>query len=143
MSCLKNKKLPAAGNFENGEFTLFMKKNLKIAWISKSVDSVVFRIIEQSHRNDDFSNLLETEPNEYLCPDTKLRIISCSMPEWDTIGKILFVRGSDRRHDNDEMLVSVKEFEKIEKAVENYNREHNGFEPLKIDCLQDDLFIIE
>jgi len=138
---LKNKKLLRGGNYEKREFTRRMKKTLKIERVSTSRDSVVFRIVEQSHRGEEFTNN-EREPDMYRCPETGIQIISCGMPAWGD-DNTFFVRGDSEHHDDEAVEATVRDFERIMIAVRNYNREHDGIEPLRIDRLQDDLFVVE
>lgn len=90
-------------------------------------DKVTFKIADQTHRNDEFSqqvNSDEFKSSNGLC------LLSHSVPEWLPYASALYCRGSDKEQDMCEITCPAIEFARVCEVVAEYNAtDGKGREP--------------
>lgn len=103
------------------------KRHIELAVVKVEGDKVTFKIADQTHRNDEFSqqvNSDEFKSSNGLC------LLSHSVPEWFPLASALYCRGSDKEQDMCEITCTTIEFAKICEAVAEYNAtDGKGREP--------------
>lgn len=103
------------------------KRHIELAVVKVEGDKVTFKIADQTHRNDEFSqqvNSDEFKSSNGLC------LLSHSVPEWLPYASALYCRGSDKEQDMCEITCTAVEFAKICEAVAEYNAtDGKGREP--------------
>lgn len=97
------------------------KRHIELAVVKVEGDKVTFKIADQTHRNDEFSQQVNSDE---LC------LLSHSVPEWFPLASALYCRGSDKEQDMCEITCTTIEFAKICEAVAEYNAtDGKGREP--------------
>lgn len=99
---------------------IYIKRHIELAVVKVDGDLVTFRIAEQTHRREDF-----TQNGEEFVSSSGYRLVAGSHPQVEEEYDRLFVRGWS--HDGDErcLVVSLEAFAKIMEAITEYN-ETNG-----------------
>ena len=94
------------------------KRHIELAVVKVEGDKVTFKIADQTHRNDEFSqqvNSDEFKSSNGLC------LLSHSVPEWFPLASSLYCRGSDKEQDNNRLTCTAVEFSRICEAISEYN----------------------
>lgn len=94
------------------------KRHIELAVVKVEGDKVTFKIADQTHRNDEFSqqvNSDEFKSSNGLC------LLSHSVPEWFPLASALYCRGKEKEQDNDRLTSTTVEFAKIYEAITEYN----------------------
>lgn len=103
------------------------KRHIELAVVKVEGDKVTFKIADQTHRNDEFSqqvNSDEFKSSNGLC------LLSHSVPEWFPLASALYCRGKGKAQDLCEITCTTIEFAKICEAVAEYNAtDGKGREP--------------
>lgn len=103
------------------------KRHIELAVVKVEGDKVTFKIADQTHRNDEFSqqvNSDEFKSSNGLC------LLSHSVPEWLPYASALCCRGKGKAQDLCEITCTTIEFAKICEAVAEYNAtDGKGREP--------------
>ena len=103
------------------------KRHIELSVVMVEDDEVTFKIADQTHRNDGFSqqvNSDEFKSSNGLC------LLSHSVPEWLPYASALYCRGSDKEQDMCEITCTAVEFAKICEVVAEYNAtDGKGREP--------------
>lgn len=103
------------------------KRHIELAVVEVEGDKVTFKIADQTHRNDEFSqqvNSDEFKSSNGLC------LLSHSVPEWLPYASALYCRGKGKAQDLCEITCTTIEFAKICEAVAEYNAtDGKGREP--------------
>ena len=120
-----------------------MRKELKLQIDEERFGDVTFHVDVQTHRGDDFGPIVKLTGPIWGQVNTKhfnatngvcLRSVGCpELRGWST-DHIVFLRGTDKNKDNTKLRCTKDQFDMIQKAVEEYNRECN------IDLLPQELF---
>lgn len=103
------------------------KRHIELAVVKVEGDKVTFKIADQTHRNDEFSqqvNSDEFKSSNGLC------LLSHSVPEWFPLASALYCRGSDKEQDMCEITCPAVEFARVCEVVAEYNAtDGKGREP--------------
>nr|DAU43683.1 MAG TPA: hypothetical protein [Caudoviricetes sp.] len=94
------------------------KRHIELAVVKVEGDKVTFKIADQTHRNDEFSqqvNSDEFKSSNGLC------LLSHSVPEWFPLASALYCRGEGKVQDLCEITCTAIEFVRISEAVAEYN----------------------
>lgn len=94
------------------------KRHIELAVVKVEGDKVTFKIADQTHRDDEFSqqvNSDEFKSSNGLC------LLSHSVPEWFPLASALYCRGKEKEQDNDRLTSTTVEFAKIYEAITEYN----------------------
>lgn len=103
------------------------KRHIELAVVKVEGDKVTFRIVEQTHRNDEFS---QQDNSSVFKSANGFQLKSCADPEWAGKTSTLLCRGFERNDDNFEVVCSAIEFVRISEAVAEYNAtDGKGREP--------------
>lgn len=94
------------------------KRHIELAVVKVEGDKVTFRIVEQTHRNGEFSQQANTD--EFKAANG-FQLRSAASPEWGSDTSTLYCRGFERNDDNFEIVCSAIEFVRISEAVAEYN----------------------
>lgn len=94
------------------------KRHIELAVVKVEGDKVTFRIVEQTHRNDEFSR---QDNSSVFKSANGFQLKSCADPEWAGKTSTLFCRGFERNDDNFEIVCRAIEFAQICEAVAEYN----------------------
>lgn len=94
------------------------KRHIELAVVKVEGDKVTFRIVEQTHRCDEFSR--QDYQREFKAANG-FQLRSCANPEWGSDTSTLYCRGFERNDDNFEIVCSAIEFVRISEAVAEYN----------------------
>ena len=114
-------------------------KTLRIREIAVDLDHrTSFRIVEQSHRYNEFSEE-NGQPSREFRATNGILLMSVGSPEWRSYENTLFVWGIVGADDRT-VMAKLTDFKRIVFAIDEYNQYFGGG---KIDCLPDDLFVIE
>ena len=81
-------------------------------------DKVTFRIVEQTHRCDEFSRQANTDEFKAV---NGIGLLSYSVPEWLPLDSALYCRGKGKAQDLCEITCTAVEFAQICEAVAEYN----------------------
>lgn len=124
------------------------KRHIELSVVMVEDDKVTFRIVEQTHRNGEFSQQANTDKFKAA---NGLMLGSASNPQWVSPASVLYCRGNDMKQDNNRLTCTTVEFAKICEAVAEYNEtDGKGYEKLwpsvgdkyfcvaaegKVDCL--------
>lgn len=94
------------------------KRHIELAVVKVEGDNVTFRIVEQTHRCDEFSR---QDYQRKFKAANGFNLKSAGVPEW--AGKIstLLCRGFEHNGDNFEIACTAIEFVRISEAVAEYN----------------------
>lgn len=103
------------------------KRHIELAVVKVEGDNVTFRIVEQTHRCDEFSR---QDNSSVFKSANGFQLKSCADPEWAGKTSALLCRGFERNDDNFEIVCSAIEFVRICEAVAEYNAtDGKGREP--------------
>lgn len=94
------------------------KRHIELAVVKVEGDKVTFKIADQTHRNDEFSqqvNSDEFKSSNGFC------LLSHSVPEWFPLASALYCRGEGKVQDLCEITCTAIEFVRISEAVAEYN----------------------
>ena len=94
------------------------KRHIELAVVKVEGDNVTFRIVEQTHRCDEFSR---QDNSSVFKSANGFQLKSCADPEWAGKTSTLLCRGFERNDDNFEIVCSAVEFAQICEAVAEYN----------------------
>ena len=94
------------------------KRHIELAVVKVEGDKVTFRIVEQTHRCDEFSR---QDNSSVFKSANGFQLKSCADPEWAGKTSTLLCRGFERNDDNFEIVCSAIEFAQICEAVAEYN----------------------
>lgn len=94
------------------------KRHIELAVVKVEGDNVTFRIVEQTHRCDEFSR---QDNSSVFKSANGFQLKSCADPEWAGKTSALLCRGFERNNDNFEIVCSAIEFVRICEAVAEYN----------------------
>lgn len=94
------------------------KRHIELAVVKVEGDTVKFRIVEQTHRCDEFSR--QNNPHKFTAANG-FQLRSAAHPEWGSDTSALYCRGFERNDDNFEIVCSAIEFVRISEAVAEYN----------------------
>lgn len=92
------------------------KRHIELGVVKVEGDNVTFRIVEQTHRCDEFSQ--QDYPREFKACNG-IRLMSFIRPQWLSFASALYCRGSDS--DDSEITSTTVEFVKIFEAITEYN----------------------
>ena len=97
------------------------KRHIELAVVKVEGDKVTFKIADQTHRNDEFSQQVNSDE---LC------LLSHSVPEWLPYASALYCCGKGKAQDLCEITCTTIEFVRISEAVAEYNAtDGKGREP--------------
>ena len=99
---------------------IYIKRHIELAVVKVDGDLVTFRIAEQTHRGEDF-----TQNGEEFVSSSGYRLVAGSHPQVEEEYDRLFVRGWSNDGDERCLVVSLEAFAKIMEAITEYN-ETNG-----------------
>lgn len=103
------------------------KRHIELAVVKVEGDKVTFKIADQTHRNDEFS---QQGYSSVFKSANGFQLKSCADPEWNSKTSTLHCRGFERNDDNFEIVCSAIEFMRISEAVAEYNStDGKGREP--------------
>jgi len=94
-------------------------KKLELQIIDSGEIEVTFKVSHQTHREYEFGG--EEGDTDCFSAPNKLRLKSCSCPEFDTYMDILYVRGHNPALDEKSLTASKHQFGRIVDAVKAYN----------------------
>lgn len=94
------------------------KRHLELAVVMVEDDEVTFKIVEQTHRNGEFSQ--QANPDEFKAVNG-FELKSYAKPEWRSVDSTLYCRGNRNDRDNIELTCTAGEFVKICEAISEYN----------------------
>lgn len=94
------------------------KRHIELSVVGVEGDKVTFRIVEQTHRCDEFSR---QDNSSVFKAANGFQLKSCADPEWAGKTSTLLCRGFERNDDNFEIVCSAIEFAQICEAVAEYN----------------------
>lgn len=89
---------------------------LEIVTTVESTEKVFFKV-RNNKRNGVFNN-----GHDYFNASNKIKICSIAYPEWNGNSMILYVLGTLQQLDEMVLAVSSDEFERIQQAVDEYNK---------------------
>lgn len=118
-----------ASNCNSGKFILKEFKetprHLELGVVKVEGDKVTFKIIEQTHKGEEFCQQIDhnifTASNNIFKAYNGIKFGSKDIPEWRGYGSLLFCRGSAPDKDNIEIVCTTSEFARISEAVNEYN----------------------
>lgn len=103
------------------------KRHIELSVVMVEDDEVTFKIVEQTHRNGEFSQQANTD--EFKAANG-LMLGSARNPQWVSPASALYCRGNDMKQDNNRLTCTTVEFAKICEAVADYNEtDGKGCEP--------------
>ena len=103
------------------------KRHLELAVVMVEDDEVTFKIVEQTHRNDEFSQQANTDEFK-AC--NGIGLMSYSVPQWLSSASALYCRGKGKEQDNNRLTCTADEFSRISEAISEYNStDGKGCEP--------------
>lgn len=94
------------------------KRHIELAVVKVEGDKVTFRIVEQTHRCDEFSRQANTDEFKAV---NGIGLLSYSVPEWLPPDSALYCRGKGNAQDLCEITCTAVEFAQICEAVAEYN----------------------
>lgn len=109
------------------------RRHIELGVVKVEGDNVTFKIIEQTHRNEDFCQQTELDIFE---ASNEIVLKSRNIPEWRDDESTLFCRGYILGKDSIEIVCTTAKFAKISEAVNEYNiTDGKGYEkPWPITC---------
>lgn len=103
------------------------RRHIELAVVKVEGDTVKFRIVEQTHRNGEFSR--KTDTAEFKACNG-ISLMSYSVPQWLSSASALYCRGEDNKQDMCEITCTAGEFSRIYEAISEYNStDGKGCEP--------------
>lgn len=104
------------------------ERHLELSVVMVEDDEVTFKIVEQTHRNGEFSQ--QNNPHTFTAANG-VQLRSVVLPEWGSDTSALYCRGNDMKQDNNRLTCTTVEFAKICEAVAEYNEtDGKGYEKL-------------
>lgn len=94
------------------------KRHLELSVVRVEGDTVKFRIVEQTHRCDEFSQQANTDEFK-AC--NGIGLMSYSVPQWLSSASALYCRGEGKEQDNNRLTCTADEFSRICEAISEYN----------------------
>ena len=94
------------------------KRHIELAVVKVEGDKVTFRIVEQTHRRNDFS---QQAMSRKFNSSNGIALSSFDQPCWDAAFATLFCCGNNKNKDNLEITCTAVEFAQICEAVAEYN----------------------
>lgn len=94
------------------------KRHIELAVVKVEGDNVTFRIVEQTHRRNDFS---QQAMSRKFNSSNGIALSSFDQPCWDAAFATLFCRGADKEKDMREITCTAVEFSRICEAISEYN----------------------
>lgn len=94
------------------------KRHIELAVVKVEGDKVTFKIADQTHRNDEFSQQVDT--SEFKASNG-ICLLSHSVPEWLPPASALYCCGEDKEQDTCEITCPAVEFVRVCEAVAEYN----------------------
>ena len=94
------------------------KRHIELAVAKVEGDKVTFRIVEQTHRRNDFS---QQAMSRKFNSSNGIALSSFDQPCWDAAFATLFCCGNNKNKDNLEITCTAVEFAQICEAVAEYN----------------------
>ena len=94
------------------------QRHIELSVVRVEGDKVTFRIVEQTHRCDEFSRQANTDEFKAV---NGIGLLSYSVPEWGSDTSTLYCRGEGKEQDLCEITCTAVEFAKISEAVAEYN----------------------
>ncbi len=105
-----------------------MTRHIELGVVKVEGNKVTFKIIEQTHRNEDFCQQTELD---IFKASNEIVLKSRNAPEWRGNNSTLFCRGYILGKDNIEIVCTTSEFARISEAVNEYNiTDGKGYENL-------------
>lgn len=95
-----------------------LNRHIELSVVRVENDKVTFKIVEQTHRCDEFS---QQGYSGVFKSANGFQLKSCADPEWNSKTSTLHCRGFERNNDNFEIVCSAIEFVRISEAVAEYN----------------------
>ena len=95
-----------------------LNRHIELSVVRVENDKVTFKIVEQTHRCDEFS---QQGYYSVFKSANGFQLKSCADPEWNSKTSTLHCRGFERNNDNFEIVCSAIEFVRISEAVAEYN----------------------
>lgn len=103
------------------------KRHIELSVVMVEDDEVTFKIVDQTHRNGEFSQQANTDEFK-AC--NGIALASFSFPHWAGGESTLFCRGYRDDKDNNRLTCTAVEFARICEAVADYNEtDGKGCEP--------------
>lgn len=93
-------------------------RHIELAVAKVEGDKVTFRIVEQTHRCDEFSR---QDNSSVFKSANGFQLRSAAIPEWGSDTSTLYCRGEGKEQDLCEITCTAVEFAKISEAVAEYN----------------------
>ena len=101
-------------------------RHLELGVVKVKGDKVTFRIVEQTHRGENFSQQTATDTFKAA---NGIKLGSRNIPDWTFGSSSLFCRGFSADKDNIEIVCTASEFARISEAVSEYNAtDSRGYE---------------
>ena len=94
------------------------KRHIELGVVKVEGDNVTFRIVEQTHRRNDFS---QQAMSRKFNSSNGIALSSFDQPCWDAAFATLFCRGADKEKDMREITCTAVEFSRICEAISEYN----------------------
>ena len=103
------------------------KRHIELSVVMVEDDEVTFKIVEQTHRNGEFS---QQANNDEFKAGNGIKLASAAFPYWDGGESTLFCQGYRADRDDITLTCTTVEFAKICEAVADYNEtDGKGREP--------------
>lgn len=93
-------------------------RHIELSVLRVEGDKVTFKIIEQTHRGEKFSQQTFTDTFK---ASNGIKLGIRNFPEWSSDSSQLFCRGYSSDKDNIEIVCTILEFARISEAVNEYN----------------------
>lgn len=116
--CLSESSNCIADGFIFEEVKDVPRRHIELGVVKVEGDKVTFKIIAQTHRNEDFCQQTELDIFE---ASNKIVLKSRNTPEWRDDESTLFCRGYILSKDNIEIVCTTSEFSRISEAINEYN----------------------
>ena len=94
------------------------KRHIELAVVKVEGDNVTFRIVEQTHRFDEFCR---QDNSSVFKSANEFELKSYAKPEWRSVDSTLYCRGNRNDRDNIELTCTAVEFSRICEAISEYN----------------------
>lgn len=95
-----------------------LERHIELSVVRIENDKVTFKIVEQTHRCDEFS---QQDNSSVFKSANGFQLKSCADQEWTGNTSTLYCRGFKRSNDNVELTCTAIEFSRICEAVAEYN----------------------
>lgn len=94
------------------------KRHIELAVVKVEGDKVTFKIADQTHRNDEFSQQVNSDEFK---SSNGIGLMSYSVPQWLSFASALHCRGEGKEQDNNWLTCTADDFSKICEAISEYN----------------------